>query len=330
MKNILLYLATVLIWGSTWLAITYQLGSVDPMVSVAYRFGLAGALLLAWLRVGGRPLVFSASEHGFMALQGTVLFSVNYWFVYMAETRMTSGLVAVVFSTIVFFNVLNGRWLLGMPIRRSMVAGAMVGMGGISILFYPEIRSFSLADQGLSGMLFCLCGVFLASLGNMVSARNQKQGLPVLATNGFGMVYGGLVMAGLALCLGRPFTLAWTPGYLFSLGYLAVFGSIVAFGCYLTLVGRMGPDRASYAIMLVPAVALAISSVFESYQWTPISGAGLALVVIGNLLISRRPSVRVCVLQATGTGLGPWAWAARMAHRLMALPVAGGKGLTGR
>ncbi|MFH1152873.1 MAG: EamA family transporter [Pseudomonadota bacterium] len=290
MKNAGLYITTVLVWGSTWLAITFQLGSVDPMVSVCYRFGLAGALLLAGCLAARQNLRFSLVQHGFMALQGVLLFSVNYWFVYMAETRMASGLVAVVFSTIVFFNVLNGYWLLKVPVKPGMVFGAVVGMAGVCILFLPEIRSFSLSDQGLSGMAFCLGGVFLASLGNITSARNQKFNLPVLQTNGFGMVYGSLAMTGIALFLGKPFTMVWTWGYVLSLGYLAVFGSILAFGCYLTLIGRIGPDRASYAIMLVPAVALVFSSLFESYQWTAHSIMGLGLVMAGNLMVLKEKS----------------------------------------
>jgi drug/metabolite transporter (DMT)-like permease len=292
MKHLWLYVTTVLVWGSTWLAITYQLGSVDPMVSVCYRFGLAGALLVSGCLAAGRNLRFSPVQHGFMALQGVLLFSVNYWFVYMAETRMASGLVAVVFSTIVFFNVLNGYWILKAPVRPGMVFGAVVGMAGVCVLFLPEIRSFSLSDQSLSGIAFCLGGVFLASLGNITSARNQKFDLPVLQTNGFGMIYGSVAMAGIALLLDKPFTMVWAPGYLLSLGYLAVFGSILAFGCYLTLVGRIGPDRASYAIMLVPGVALVFSSLFESYRWTAHSFTGLALVMAGNLMVLREKTAR--------------------------------------
>ncbi|MBU8909710.1 MAG: DMT family transporter [Desulfobacterales bacterium] len=289
MKNITLYIITVLVWGSTWLAIKYQLGSVDPMVSVIYRFGLAASLLMIFCYVKGLKLKFSLKEHLFMALLGILLFSVNYWLVYVAELYLTSGLVAVMFSSIVFMNIANGSILLGTAIEKKMIIGAGLGIIGIIIIFMPEIESFDLSDKGVFGLFICLISVFLASLGNITSARNTKNKIPVIQANAFGMGYGTILLAVIALFLGKEFSFTVSIPYIGSLFYLSIFGSIIAFGSYLTLIGSIGADKASYTIMLVPVVALILSSFFEGYSWNLSAISGLLLVVGGNFLALRKP-----------------------------------------
>ena len=288
MNNLILYAATVMIWGSTWLAIKFQLGTVDPMVSVVYRFVLAALILHLWCRLSGRRMRFSVREHLFMAMQGACLFALNYWCFYLAETRLTSGLAALVFSTIVILNVVNAALLLGAPLELRVIGGALLGLAGIALVFRPELASFHLGDVGLLGLLLSLAATLLASFGNILSARNQRHGLPVIQTNAWGMSYGALLMLLLALATGRHFAFDFAPSYLVSLGYLTVFGSVVAFGCYLTLVGRIGAPRAAYATLLFPLVALGISTLVEGYRWTPEAGAGIALILAGNLLALRK------------------------------------------
>lgn len=285
MGNLLFYAVTILIWGSTWLAIKFQLGSVDPMLSVVYRFALAAALLLGYCALTRRPLRFNPREHLWIALQGAFLFALNYWLFYLAETQLTSGLVALVFSTIVLMNVFIGALLLGTPLEGRVLGGAVLGLAGIALVFWPELRSLTLGDQGLSGLLICLLATLLASVGNILSARNQRHRLPVLQTNAFGMGYGALLMLLVALASGRPLSIELTPSYLGALLYLAVFGSIVAFGCYLTLIGRIGASRSAYISLLVPLVALGLSTLFEGYQWTQGAFFGMVLILAGNLLI---------------------------------------------
>ncbi|KIX14828.1 DMT family transporter [Dethiosulfatarculus sandiegensis] len=292
MNNLILYVSTVFIWGSTWLGIKYQLGVVDPMVSVVYRFGLSSLLLLAYCYAGKKRLKFSRSEHAFMALMGVLLFSINYWLIYVAELYITSGLAAVVFSTILVMNILNGILILKTPFSLKVALGGGLGLLGISLVFWPEIMAFDLNDNGFLGLLFAVAATFLASLGNITSARNQKHGLPVLQTNAFGMAYGTVLMTIWAVFAGKEFTFVWSAAYVGSLLYLAVFGSIVAFGCYLTLVGRMGADRAAYATLLFPLVALGLSTIFEDYKWTPQALSGLCLTLGGNFLIlNKKPAI---------------------------------------
>ncbi|BCS95104.1 hypothetical protein DSLASN_07360 [Desulfoluna limicola] len=291
MRNVMFYVMTILIWGSTWLAITFQLGSVDPMVSVAYRFSLAAVLLMVWCRVRRLSMRFTAGEHLAMAAQGVFLFALNYWLFYLAELHIASGLAAVIFSTVMVMNVINGALFLKTPIDMKVVAGGALGLVGIGLVFRPELTSFHLGDSGAMGLLLCFVATYLASIGNILSARNQKHGLPVVQTNAFGMMYGALLMLGLSAVLGRSFAFEMTGAYVGSLLYLAVFGSIVAFGCYLSLVGRIGADRAAYATLVFPVVALVISTIWEGYQWSASAFCGVALILLGNvLLLQRRPA----------------------------------------
>lgn len=292
MNNYFLYASTVLIWGSTWLAIKFQLGDVDPMISVSYRFTLAALLLIAYCKIMGLRMSFTVKQHLFIAFQGLLLFSFNYWLVYLAEVYLTSGLVAVIFSMIIFMNIVNGRWLLGSPTSIPMIIGALVGISGLGLIFWPEISSFTLSDLSLRGFLFGFAGAYMASLGNILSARNQKHNIPVIQTNAFGMAYGALVLLIFSTLVGKGFGFELSFPYVSSLFYLAVFGSIVAFGFYLTLLGRIGADRAAYVTLLIPVVALCISTLFEGYRWSAHAFTGLGLVFAGNVVVLRERTMR--------------------------------------
>jgi drug/metabolite transporter (DMT)-like permease len=291
MKNIILYIITIAVWGSTFLAIKYQLGIVDPMVSVIYRFGLAAVLLTLFCYIKGLNLKFSVQEHSFMALLGILLFSINYWFVYVAEQYVTSGVVAVMFSSIVFMNIANGTIFLKAVLKKRMLAGAIIGIIGIVLIFLPEIKSFDLSDKGMFGLAIVFLSVLLASFGNIVSARNTKSGIPVIQANTFGMAYGTVFLALIAMIAGKEFTFTFSIPYISSLVYLSIFGSIIAFGSYLTLIGSIGADKASYAIMIVPVVALILSSFFEGYAWNLTAVSGILLVVGGNYLALKKPGM---------------------------------------
>jgi len=286
--NLLLYTATVLIWGSTWLAIKFQLGPVEPVQSIAWRFLLASAILFAWCRLRGKALRFSRRDHLFIALQGFFLFALNYLLFYMAELSLASGLVAVVFSTMVIFNILNGALFLGSAVEGKVLFGAGFGLTGIGLVFWPEMVAFDFSGAGWTGLLLSLAATYSASLGNILSVRNQRNRLPVLQTNAFGMAYGALFMLLAAVVSGKPLHLEPSLPYLGSLLYLALFGSVVAFGCYLTLVGKIGADRAAYVTLLFPLVALLLSTLFEGYRWSALSGLGVPLILLGNLLAMKR------------------------------------------
>jgi len=289
MRSVALYAVTVLIWGTSWLAIIYQLGVVDPMVSVAYRFILAAVIMhgLCWVR--RQPMRFSRRDHCFLALQGASLFALNYWLFYNAELHIASGLVAVVFSTIIVWNILIGAVWIRHPLDRRVLLGAGLGLCGIALVFWPEVQDFGANETGLYGLGLSIVATILASLGNIASARNQQAGISVLSSNAWAMTYGAGLMVLLALVSGKPFDFMATPLYVGALLYLSVFASVIAFWSYLTLVGEIGPDRAAYATLLFPLVALGLSTVFEDYVWTLPAIIAVCLILGGNLLTLRKP-----------------------------------------
>jgi drug/metabolite transporter (DMT)-like permease len=285
MSSLGLYLISVLIWGSTWLAITFQFGTVPPAVSVAYRFALAGLILFAWARLKGLRLTFSRSDHLWMALQGLLLFGINYMCVYYAETEITSGLVAVAFSLLVVMNIIGVRIFFGTPLKPATVLGATLGIGGVVLVFLPEIGRDAGRGNPTLGVAFALVGALTASLGNIVAYRNHGRGLPVVQMNTFGMLYGALFVGLFALVTRQPYLFDWSPRYLLSLVYLAVFGSILAFGAFLALLGRIGADRAGYVTVAIPIVALLLSGLFEGLRWRMSLGFGILLCLAGNVAI---------------------------------------------
>lgn len=284
-----LYVITVLIWGSTFFAIKLQLDVVDPIVSVAYRFAIAVVVLVAWCLIRRKDMHYTPRDHVWMATQGFFLFSANYIFIYLATEQLTSGLVAVVFSTIVGWNIVLGRLFFATPITAQMIGGAVLGLGGLALVFWPEITNVSLTDRAAQGLALSLFGTILASLGNMSSARNQFRGLPVLQVNAFAMAYGAAFTFFYAFWNGVPFTWDNSIAYISSLLYLAIFGSVIAFGTYLTLLGRIGAGRAAYATVLFPVVALSLSVVMESYAFHHLSVIGAGLVLLGNVLVLAKP-----------------------------------------
>lgn len=288
LQNALLYALTSLIWGSTWLAITFQLGSVEPEISIVYRFALASSILFAYTLIRRLPMRFTLREHGFMALQGLTLFSVNYVLVYLAELHLASGLVAIVFSLIIILNVVFGAIFLRDPIRPKVLIGAAVGISGLVMVFLPTLGRLSLSGgQGL-GLALALAGTVGASLGNIVSAQNQRRKIPVVQANAYGMGYGALITLAIALIRGSQASFDTSPEYVLSLVYLAIFGTVIAFGSYLTLLGRIGPDRAGYVGVMFPIVALLLSTLFEGLTWELLTVLGVGLVVAGNIVAMTR------------------------------------------
>jgi drug/metabolite transporter (DMT)-like permease len=288
MKNIILFSIPTLIWGSTWLAITFQLGVVDPLVSVFYRFLLAAIILFAYCSIIKINLKYNAKQHLFMALQGVFLFGINYWLVYLAEVHLKSGLVAVVFSTIIFLNIFNGFIFLKSKIRLNVLTSALIGFAGIILVFKDEIFSFNFSSEKSSALILAFLSVITASLGNITSAYNQKNNLPVIQTNAYGMLYGSLLMLLLVFTIGKPVSFDVSFEYISSLIYLAVFGSIIAFWSYLTLLGKIGADRAAYVPLVFPIIALLLSTFFEEYTWSLFALLGVALITAGNFLMLKK------------------------------------------
>ncbi len=288
MNNLVLYGLTVLFWGTSWIAITFQLGVVEPEVSVAYRFAIAAAVLMGWCWFRGLPMRFGLRAHAIMALLGALLFSLNYIAFYYAVGYISSGLASVAFSTIVAWNIIFGALFFAAPIRRRVALGAAFGLVGMVMVFWQDVRTLDLAAAGIIGFGIALPATVIVSLGNMVSVHLQRSGLPVVQTTAYGVLYGGVLTALIALARGLPFTFEQTASYAGSLVFLAVFPTVFAFVFYLTLLGRLGADRAAYATVLFPIVALTLSTLFEGFEWTALSLAGVAVVLGGNAIVLGR------------------------------------------
>jgi len=288
MKNLILYVIPAFIWGSTWLAITFQLGVVDPLVSVFYRFLLAAIILFIYCSMIKMNLKYNAKQHLFMALQGVFLFGINYWLVYLAEVNLKSGLVAVVFCTIIFLNIFNGFIFLKSKIRLNVVTSALIGFAGIILVFKDELLNFNFSSEKSSALILAFLSVITASIGNILSAYNQKNKLPVVQTNAYGMLYGALLMLLLVFITNTPLSFDASFRYIGSLIYLAVFGSIIAFYSYLTLLGKIGADRAAYVTLVFPIIALLLSTFFEEYTWSLFALLGVVLITAGNFLMLKK------------------------------------------
>jgi drug/metabolite transporter (DMT)-like permease len=290
LSNLQLFAACVAIWGSTWIAITFQLGAVAPEASVFYRFLLAAAMLFAYCGLRGLPLRFSRREHLWIAIQGVLMFSVSYVCVYYAEQHVVSGLVAVGYCASPLLNMLGMRLFFGSAMTGRVALGALLGMIGITLVFWPEFSHLEADGHVAIGAFFTAAAVILSALSNMAAHRNHDAGLPVWQTMAWGMLYGALFTLALTLALGLPLGFEATPAYVLSLLYLVVFGSILAFGGFLTLLGRIGAARAGYIGVMVPIVALVISALFEGYRWELLAMVGVAFAVAGNVIILRRPA----------------------------------------
>ncbi|HEU4515699.1 MAG TPA: DMT family transporter [Steroidobacteraceae bacterium] len=284
MPTPLIYALVVLIWGTTWFTIKFQLGLVAPEVSLVYRFGLAAACVFLYARATGSPLILSFRDHKMVAIQGATLFCLNYWMTYLSTQYLTSGLVAVLFTSIIFFNLVNARMIFGTPIERRVLLAAAAGMLGVALLFLPELQA-ALHDPTIArGAALALVATYVASLGNMAASRNTREGLPVVTVNAYGLAYGTLGLAVIAAIRGTPVTFDPRMPYVLSLLYLSLAGTALAFGLYLALIKRIGASRAAYSSVLFPVVALVVSTLFEGYAWSLPAIIGLGVLIAGNAL----------------------------------------------
>ncbi|MBW2178101.1 MAG: DMT family transporter [Deltaproteobacteria bacterium] len=283
MINFLLYTTATLIWGSTWLGIKLQLTQVPPILSVGYRFCLASFLLLLFCLFTGKNLRFRMRDQFFMAVQGFTLFGLGYCMSYLATSYLTSGLVAVVYTTVLMGNILNLKLFMRQAVAWRAFWGGMLGLSGICIIFWHDLAALT-ATRGMIGLGMGLLGAYLSSLGNVVGSRNAKVGIPVTQANVYGMAYGGLLTLFIHFASGGALVMDWSFGYLGPMLYLTLFGSIIAFGCYMLLIGRIGAEYAAYVTLLMPVIALLLSTFFEDYHWSLNAGLGVAIVLAGNLI----------------------------------------------
>ena len=280
-----LYLVSVLAWGFSWIALHYQVGVVAPPVSVVWRFAIAAPLMLVFAAWRGERLRFTLAEQPYLAGLGAAIFSVNFLLFYYAAQNVASGLLSIVFSLASIGNVALGSLIFGTRIERRVVIGGAFGVAGIAAMFAPELGGMRFGMAAQIGLALSLAGTLCFCIGNMLSLAAQRKRMPVFATIGWSMLYGVTFMTIFALVRGDAFAVDWSATYLGGLLYLAVIGSVLAFGVYFTLLGRIGAARAGYTTVMYPVVALVVSTFAENYHWSLLAVLGLAAVLTGNLLV---------------------------------------------
>lgn len=289
--NLVLFAVTVFVWGTTWFAIALQLGPVPVLTSIFYRFALAAVILGPGLALTGRLAPMRPRDHGFAALLGVCLFSMNFVCFYNATRFIPSGLVSVVFSLATLYNAVLARLLFGEPIARRTLFAAALGLGGLAVLFAPAIRDGAFGTNAPFGLALAALGTLCFSLGNMVSRRNSAAGIPPATANAWGMSWGAAFLMVLILVTGTPIVAPPDTTYLLALGWLSIFGSVIGFTTYLMLVARIGSGRAAYATVMFPVVALVLSGLWEGYVWDGGTVLGLGLTIAGNVVIFAGPAV---------------------------------------
>ena len=285
MNNLVLFIATLFCWSPTWYLIKFQLGYVDPLVSVFYRFVAASLIIFVYLIIKRKSLKFSLNQHIWFLFFGTCLYSINYVFFYTSNTYLVSAFPAIVFSTVVIMNII-GEWFYfkKKPTIKTLI-GAAIGMVGIIIIFNKEIFNFSLSNGKHIGLFLALLGTFCASTGNMVHQRNLNNNFPLIQTIAFAMLYGFLITLLITQFNNTELLFEFTFKYIASLAYLSVFGSIFAFIFYLKLLEKVGPGRAGYVGVVMPVIALLISTIFENLEWQIDLIIGLPVLLIGAILV---------------------------------------------
>ena len=282
----------VLTWGTTWYAITFQIGHTSPEIGVALRFALAGGTVLAMCAWRGLPLRFGLREHARFALQGAFLYGVSYICVYHAEQHVASGLVAVGYSASPLISGLGASALFGVRVSTRFVFGGLLGIAGVALIFWPEFGKAAGSNAAALGALFTVASVLLSTVGSLTASRNRNHSLPLWPSLGYGMLYGAASCVLVALLQGQriaPDAAALAlPSWWASLLYLSLAGSVMTFACFLTLQERIGPGPTGTVGVMTPLLALLISMLFEDFRPDLLTFAGAALAVLGNVLMLRR------------------------------------------
>ncbi len=288
------FILLTFIWGSTWIVIKDQLGVVPPSWSVCYRFLLGGVVMLAYAKLTKTNLNIGRAGHFFAIPFGLAQFAFNFNFVYRAEIYITSGLVAVVFALLVVPNAIFSRIFLKQKMTGQFILGSCIAVGGLGLLFMNEVR----ADPGgqtatLMGVGLTLLGVLSASTSNIMQATERAKLFPMAAVLGWGMLWGALADAVLAFTTAGPPVLDMRWSYFAGVAYLGIIASAIAFTLYFGVIRQIGPAKAAYSSVIIPIIAMLISTVAEGYRWTGLGIAGCALALAGLVvaLSARKPSL---------------------------------------
>ena len=285
---VLPFTLVTLIWSSTWIVIRDQLGSVPASWSVCYRFLLAGVAMAVFARFRGISLRIGTAGLGYAALLGLAQFVFNFNFVYRAEHYLTSGVVAVIYAMLLIPNSILAWLVFRQPVSRGFIAGSAVAMTGIALMLTHEYHAAGVApDKVLLGIVFSTLGLLSASTANVMQGMQIARRLSMVAVLAWAMMIGAGMDAIFAWITVGPPVMEWRVAYLAGIAYLGIAGSVVTFPLYFGLIRHMGAGRAAYTSVLIPVIAMLISTVAEGYRWTGLAVAGAALAISGMVIALR-------------------------------------------
>jgi len=290
MRNLVLFISTLICWSPTWYLIKFQFGVVDPLISIFYRFFMASIIVFIFLILSKKKMSFNPHQHLSFLLLGVTLFSPNYIFFYLANTYLISGIVTIAFSTILIMNILGERIYFKIKSSKETLFAAGFGIVGILIIFGNELLNFKLEDKTHIGIILSFIATFWASTGNLIHQKNSKDKIPFIQSIAYGMLYGALFTLIVAKFRGAEIIFDNSISYILSFLYLSIIGSVVAFYLYLKLLENIGSARAGYIGVIMPIIALIISTIFEGLQWTNNLIFGLPVLIFGCVLILNQKS----------------------------------------
>ncbi len=286
--NYILYFGVILFWGSSWFAIKFQLGIVPETISIAYRFYIASFILIIFCFFSKITFNLRLNQIKWITLQGFFLFSLNYYFIYLGTNFVKTGLVAVIFSTVSIFVLINGIIFFKEKINNNVLLGALIGIFGLILIFNKELQLYAFNNELIIGIILCLIGTYFASIGMLISQRNHKNNIPLVQNNTLSMFIGATFVLVIASSTGNKIIFDFDIKYISSLFYLSIIGSVLGFGFYLKLLNNIGAGKASYVNVVTPILALCISTLYENYTWDILNSFGLILVIFGNIIIFRK------------------------------------------
>ena len=293
MRNLVLFITTLICWSPTWYLIKFQFGIVDPLISIFYRFFIASTIVFIFLILFKKKLLFNLYQHLWFLLLGVTLFSLNYIFFYLANTYLISGIVTIAFSTILIMNILGERIYFNIKSSKQTLMAAGFGIIGILTIFEKELLNFKIQDKTHIGIILSFIATFWASTGNLIHQKNSKDKIPFIQSIAYGMFYGSIFTLIVAKFRGAELIFDYSFSYISSLLYLAIIGSVVAFYLYLKLLENIGSARAGYMGVVMPIIALIISTIFEGLQWTNNLIFGLPILIFGCVLILNQKSKNI-------------------------------------
>lgn len=286
MKNNTSYFLTcAIIWGLTWIAIKYQLPYVDGTAAVFYRFIFSSSVMFAVCLYAKIPVLkFSKQQHFRFAAQGLFLFCLNYQLTYLATSMATTALIALAFTSLIFFNMFGARIFLDIPFEKKVVWGGFLSLVGMACISWNEYLNIGLHPSSIWGFIIGLLSTASASAGNLISYVNKKENVPISANNSWAMLYGAAFSLIACFVLGKSMHVDVTTSFVISFIYLSIFGTVISFWAYFKLIENIGPAKAAFTTIASPIIALAVSTYMENLEWSIYIALGSIFCIMGNVV----------------------------------------------